>query len=344
MAVRAAAAVVDRQRGAALNIVVQRVAIAATAIGVLLAGGGVVGMAAAFLPGTSWAQPRCWCWPTTSARAQDGASSPGPTPKPLPSSGCFPVRPTHEHADHPDRRDRVGEVRVVRRGVLLLRGLQTHGDQPVPFGVPDPSSDARDALRQAPLRVGRIVRALFSTAAVFYFPLAVAMLLRGSELLDLLYGQGYGVGGRTAMVALAWALIMLVALSALTYALLVIGHSRDVAAVSAPTLLVKFIIVWPLVDRWPPRGGHRGGDRVHSPGLPAVVAARTPWVAACVGRLGYVASTDERASAVSRTGHLECGLHVRAVPHRPVGRPRLDHESSVYYRPLAQQQGAPCAG
>jgi O-antigen/teichoic acid export membrane protein len=101
-----------------------------------------------------------------------------------------------------------------------------------------------------PADLGRILRALYSTAAVFYFPLAVAMVIRGGELLGLLFGQEYASGGQTTMIALAWALVALVTLSALTTALLVSNHSADVAAVAAATLLVKFVIVWPLVDHW----------------------------------------------------------------------------------------------
>ena len=52
LAVRSAAGVLDRQRGAAVNIIIQRVAIALIAVVVLLVGGGVVGMAAAYLAGT----------------------------------------------------------------------------------------------------------------------------------------------------------------------------------------------------------------------------------------------------------------------------------------------------
>ncbi|MEI2643962.1 MAG: polysaccharide biosynthesis C-terminal domain-containing protein [Candidatus Nanopelagicales bacterium] len=101
-----------------------------------------------------------------------------------------------------------------------------------------------------PTDIGRILRALYSTAAVFYFPLVVAMVIRGGDLLGLLFGQEYATGGRTTMIALAWALLALVTLSALTTALLVSNHSVDVAAVAAITMVVKFVIVWPLVDRY----------------------------------------------------------------------------------------------
>ncbi len=50
--VRSAAAVLGRQRTIALNLVVQRIATAVLAIGALMAGGGVVGMSWAYLAGT----------------------------------------------------------------------------------------------------------------------------------------------------------------------------------------------------------------------------------------------------------------------------------------------------
>jgi O-antigen/teichoic acid export membrane protein len=56
------------------------------------------------------------------------------------------------------------------------------------------------------------------------------------------------------MIALAFGLISLVTLQALTTALLVRRRSVDVAAVAGATLGVKLIIVWPLVDRWGPLG------------------------------------------------------------------------------------------
>ncbi|MCB9412582.1 MAG: oligosaccharide flippase family protein [Actinobacteria bacterium] len=51
-AIRSAAAVRDRQRSVAINLVVQRLATAGLAVAVLFSGGGVVGMSAAYLAGT----------------------------------------------------------------------------------------------------------------------------------------------------------------------------------------------------------------------------------------------------------------------------------------------------
>jgi O-antigen/teichoic acid export membrane protein len=101
-----------------------------------------------------------------------------------------------------------------------------------------------------PSELGRIIRAMFSTASVFYFPLATAMVVRGADLLGVVFGEEYASGGRTTMIALAWALLAWVALGALTEALLVSHHSLDVAVVSGVTMTLKFIIVWPLVNRY----------------------------------------------------------------------------------------------
>lgn len=251
LAVRSAAGVLDRQRGAAVNIIIQRVAIAAIAIAVLLAGGGVVGMAAAYLTGTIigtvamlilahiiGATPhlRNLHWSDTKALFIK-AILPG-------AANTMNMQTT-----------RIDVIALARGGNYVNVGYFSSA-----YKLMETSLFFSDALIRAampamlyakqPADLGRILRALYSTAAVFYFPLAVAMVIRGGELLGLLFGQEYASGGRTTMIALSWALLALVTLSALTTALLVSNHSADVAAVAAVTMVVKFAIVWPLVDRY----------------------------------------------------------------------------------------------
>jgi O-antigen/teichoic acid export membrane protein len=101
-----------------------------------------------------------------------------------------------------------------------------------------------------PGEIGKILRTFFATASVFYLPLVVLFVVRGEQLLALLFGSEFGPGGHTTLIALSWALLALVSLSVFTTALLVSNHSADVAAVAGVTMVVKLSIVWPLVDRW----------------------------------------------------------------------------------------------
>lgn len=250
LAVRSAAGVLDRQRGAAINIIIQRVTIAAVAIGVLLAGGGVVGMAAAYLAGTLvgtgamlilahiiGASPhlRNLTWPDTKALTIKSVL-PG-------AANVMNMQTTRVDVIALARGDNYVNVGYFSSAYKLMETSLFFSDSLIRAAMP--------AMLYAkhPSDLGRVLRTLFSTAAIFYFPLAMAMVFRGGELLGLLFGSEYADGGRTTMIALAWALIALVVLGALTTALLVSYHSADVAAVAAATMLLKFIIVWPLVDR-----------------------------------------------------------------------------------------------
>ena len=250
-AVRAAAGVLDRQRGAAINIIVQRVAISSIAIAVLLTGGGVVGMAAAYLAGTvvgttamlilariigATPHMRNLTWSDTKALTMKSI---------LPGAANVMNMQT----------TRVDVLALARGGNYTNVGYFSSA-----YKLMETSLFLSDSLIRAampamlyakhPSDLGRVLRAFFSTAAVFYFPLATVMILRGGELLGLLFGAEYAAGGRTTMIALAWALLALVTLGVLTTALLVSNRSAEVAAVAAVTMALKFIIVWPLVDRF----------------------------------------------------------------------------------------------
>ena len=249
--VRAAAGVLDRQRGAAVNIIIQRVAIAAIAVGVLLAGGGVVGMAAAYLTGTAigttamlvlahriGATPhiRNLTWTDTKALTVK-AILPG-------AANTMNMQTT-----------RIDVIALARGGNYTEVGYFSSAYKLMETSLFLSESLIRAAMpamlyAKQPSDLGRIVRTMLSTASVFYFPLAATMVVRGGELLGLIFGAEYASGGRTAMIALAWGLLALVTVGALTEALLVSRHSADVAAVAGATMVLKLIIVWPLVDRW----------------------------------------------------------------------------------------------
>jgi O-antigen/teichoic acid export membrane protein len=251
MGVRAAASVLDRQRGAAVNIIIQRVAIATISVGVLLAGGGVVGMAAAYLTGTGIGTV------SLLILAHRIGASPGLRNLNWNDTKALTIKAILPGAANTlnMQTQRVDVVALGRGGNFTAVGFFASAYKLIETSLFLSDSLIRAAMpamlyAKTPADVGRILRSLFATAAVFYLPFAVALVVRGSDILTLLFGQGYGEGGRTALIALAWALLALVTSTVLTTTLLVTSHSGDVAAAAGVTMVVKFIIVWPLVDRW----------------------------------------------------------------------------------------------
>lgn len=251
LGVRSAAGVLDRQRGAAINIIIQRLAIAAIAIGVLLAGGGVVGMAAAYLTGTA-----IGTFAMLVLAHRIGAS---PTPANLnwPDTKALTIKSILPGAANTMNMQttRVDVIALARGGNYTNVGYFSSAYKLMETSLFLSDSLIRAAMpamlyAKTPAEVGNILRAFFSTASIFYFPLAAAMVVRGGEILALLFGEEFGTGARTTLMALSWALLALVSLSVLTTALLVTNHSPDVAGVALATMIVKLIIVWPLANRY----------------------------------------------------------------------------------------------
>ena len=251
LAVRSAAGVLDRQRGAAVNIIIQRVAIALIAVVVLLVGGGVVGMAAAYLAGTMIGTFAMLALAHRIGATPHLRNLTGADTKALTIKAILPGAANTMNMQS----TRVDVIALARGGNYTQVGYFASAYKLMETSLFLSDSLIRAAMpamlyAKSPADVGRILRAFFATAAVFYVPLAIALTLRGDELLALLFGSEYGPGGRTALIALSWALLALVGLSVMTTALLVTNHSPDVAAVAFVTMVLKLGIVWPLVDRW----------------------------------------------------------------------------------------------
>ncbi len=250
MGMRAATSTVDRQRGPATVAIVQRVTTAVVSVSTLLLGYGVIAMGAAFLVGTFLGTVVLY---------------------------VFTLRIGIEAL--PKRLHRDTTVSLLRKSILPglanTMNMQTTrldiialerrkdadavGFFAAAFKLVETSLFVSDSLVRSALpamlyakdnkRVGEIVRAVFATDAVFYFPVAAALILRGGDILGVVFGSEYSAGGPAA-AALALGLLAWVTLGTLTTALLVRHYSRDVAACSAVALVVKLIIVWPLVARW----------------------------------------------------------------------------------------------
>ena len=251
LAVRSAAGVLDKQRGAAVNIIIQRVAIAAIAVGVLLAGGGVVGMASAYLAGTVIGTVAMLILAHRIGATPHVRNLTWQDTKALTIRSILPGAANTMNM----QTTRVDVIALARGGNYTNVGYFSSA-----YKLMETSLFLSDSLIRAampamlyakePPEIGRILRTFFATASVFYLPLVVVFLARGEQLLALLFGSEYGTGGYTTLIALAWALLALVSLSVFTTALLVSNHSADVAVVAGVTMVVKLSIVWPLVDRW----------------------------------------------------------------------------------------------
>lgn len=250
MAMRAATSTIDRQRGPAMIIIVQRVTTALVSIAVLLAGYGVLAMGLAFTAGTA-----------------------------LGTVSLFVLTVRYGIGPGPRRLHRDATIDLVRKSILPglantmnmqttrvdMIALERRKDEDAvgyfaaAFKLVETSLFISDSLIRSALpamlyakdhkRVGEIVRAVLATDAVFYFPVAAALALRGGDILALVFGSEFEAGG-SAAAALAIGLLAWVTLGTMTTALLVRHHSKDVAAVAGLTLAVKMIIVWPLVDRY----------------------------------------------------------------------------------------------
>ncbi|MDQ1250086.1 MAG: Polysacc synt protein [Actinomycetota bacterium] len=250
MAMRASMSTIDRQRGPAMVIIVQRVTTAVVSVAVLLAGFGVLAMAMAFTAGTALGTVSLF---VLTARAG------------------IPPRPSRLHKDSTTDLIRKSilpglantmNMQTTRVDMIALerrRDPDAVGYFAAAFKLVETSLFISDSLVRSAMpamlyakdhrRVGEIVRAVLATDSVFYFPVALALALRGGDIMALVFGSEFQAGG-TAATALAIGLLAWVTLGTLTTSLLVRHHSKDVAAVAGVTLAVKLIIVWPLVDRY----------------------------------------------------------------------------------------------
>ena len=247
---RAAASTVDRQRGPAVVIIIQRVTTAIVSVSLLLAGFGVIGMSVALLAGTALGVGTLWI-----IAIRIGI---GPSPRKLHRDSSIAlvrksILPGLANTMNMGT-TRVDLIALERRGDAAAVGYFGAAFKLVETSLFISDSLIRSALPEmlyakTPQRVGEIVRTVFATDAVFYFPVAAALVLRGGDIMAVVFGAEFAAGG-SAAAALAGALIAWVALSTLTTALLVRHRSRDVAACAGATLAVKLVIIWPLVNAY----------------------------------------------------------------------------------------------
>jgi O-antigen/teichoic acid export membrane protein len=247
---RAAAATIDRQRGPAVIIIVQRVVTAIGSISMLLLGYGVLAMGVAFLFGTS-----VGALALLVIVIRFGI---GPSPRKLHRDSTVDVV---RKSILPGLANTMN-MQTTRMDIIALerrKDADAVGYFAAAFKLVETSLFISDSLVRSAMpemlyaksnrRVGEVVRTVLATDAVFYFPVAAALALRGGDIMAVVFGSEFAAGGPAA-AAIAFGLLAWVTLSILTTALLVRHYSRDVAAVAGVTLAVKFIIVWPLVDSY----------------------------------------------------------------------------------------------
>lgn len=249
-AVRAALTVVDRQRGAAFNIVAQRLAISALSIVVLVAGYGVFAMALTYMVGTALG--------TVTMLVLGWRAGAQPRPALVHRGSCLEML---RQAILPGAANTLNMLTSRLDLVVLARyqGLAAVGFFSAGYKLIETSLFISDSLARAAMpayltggreRLAGQVRAVLTLAAIFYFPLCVAFILRGDDLLSVLFGAEFGPGGQAALAAMSLGLVGLVAVSQLTTALLSRGRNGDVSSASAATLAFKAAIVVPLVATW----------------------------------------------------------------------------------------------
>lgn len=249
-AMRASASTVDRQRGPAVVIIVQRVVTAVASVSMLLLGYGVLAMGVAFLFGTALGAAillvlmyRIGVRPGPRRLHRD-ATVMLLRKSVLPGlANTMNMLTTRIDLIALERRNDPDAVGYFAAGFKLVETSLFVSDSLIRSAVPE-LLYAKDSKR-----VGEVVRTVLATDAVFYFPIALALALRGGDIMGLVFGSEFVAGGPAA-AALSIGLLAWIAMSTFTTSLLVRHHSRDVAAAAAVALVVKFIIVWPLVDRY----------------------------------------------------------------------------------------------
>ncbi len=247
---RAAASTVDRQRGPAVVIIIQRVVTAVASISMLLLGYGVLAMGFAFLFGTTMGavalvviitrigigpSPRKLHWDSTVAVLRKSV---------LPGlANTMNMQTARLDIVALERRKDADAVGYFAAAFKLVETSLFISDSLIRSAIPEL------LYAKSNRRAGEVVRTVLATDAVFYFPVAAALALRGGDIMAVVFGPEFAVGG-TAAAALSVGLLAWVTLSTLTTTLLVRHYSRDVAVVAGVTLAVKFTIVWPLVDAY----------------------------------------------------------------------------------------------
>lgn len=254
-AIRSAAAVRQKQTAVAINLVIQRLATAALAIGVLLAGFGVEGMAWAYLAGTLvgvalmfWSGHRIDLHPSVRLVSVAGMK------ELFSASTALGISTTLN-------------MLAFRVDTLLLGWMMTTtavGAYSAAYKlfetalfvlwsvdrVAFPTMAAADG--DEPIRRG--VHRACSVIFAVYFPYALILILRGEEILNLVYGEPYGTDSLSSLQILAASLVPYTLQYMLASGLLARTRNRVVTMSGVVALVVNVAANLLLIPTYGPAG------------------------------------------------------------------------------------------
>jgi O-antigen/teichoic acid export membrane protein len=254
-AIRSAAAVRDRQSAVAVNLVVQRIVTAALAVGVLLAGGGVLGMSIAYLAGT-FVGVGLMFW----------------------TGHRIDLRPRLRHVSVEGIREIAGgstalglsttiNMLLFRIDTVLLGWLLNTtavGAYSAAFKLFETAlfvlwSVDRVALptmtaATGPEPVRRGVHRACAVVFAVYVPYALVLGLRADEVLTLVFGRDYGVDSAGALQWLMVALIPYTVQYVVASGLLARSRNRQVTVAGFVALVVNIGANLWLIPRYGPAG------------------------------------------------------------------------------------------
>ncbi len=254
-AIRSAAAVRERQRSVAINLVIQRLATAGLAVAVLLAGGGVLGMAWAYLAGTVigvvlmfWTARRIDLRPNLGDVSRSGMAeiARGSTALGLSTTiNMLIFRIDTVLLGWLLNSTAVGSYSAAYKLFETAMFVLWSVDR-----VAMPTMTA--AKGNDPVRRGvhRACAVVFSV----YFPFALVLGIRGDEVLTLVFGEPYGVDSETALQWLMVALIPYSIQYLVASGLLARSRNRLVVLAGVVSLLVNILANLLLIPSYGPAG------------------------------------------------------------------------------------------
>lgn len=253
--IRAAAGVIDRQQAVAINLVIQRLATAVLAIGVLLAGGGLAGMSWAYLASTLvgvvlmfWTGNRIGLRPSVRLVSIAGMKE-------------------LVHASHALGITTTINMLAFRVDTLLLGwlvGNDAVGAYSAAFKLfetalfvvwsLDRVAFPRMAATEGEESIRRILHGASSVMFALFVPYIVVMLVRGGDILSLIFGEPYGVVSVVALQVLSISLIPYGLQYLLASGLLARRRNVLVTVSAVVALVVNIVANLIMIPIWGPGG------------------------------------------------------------------------------------------
>ena len=249
--IRAAAGVIDRQQAVAINLVIQRIATAVLAIGVLMAGGGLAGMSWAYLAGTMVGV----CLMFVTGR-RIGLR---PSVRLVSISGMKEL----VHASHALGITTTINMLAFRVDTLLLGwlvGNEAVGAYSAAFKLfetalfvvwsLDRVAFPRMAASEGSEPIRRILHGATSVMFAIFVPYIVLMVVRGGDILNLIFGAPYGEVSVSALQVLSISLIPYALQYLLASGLLARRRNVLVTVSAVVALIVNIVANLIMIPMW----------------------------------------------------------------------------------------------